>query len=271
MPLEIIHISDTHIGPDHSLDIRGANSWRRACALVEQINILPFKPDLVVHTGDVVNDPDPDAYALAEEVLSGLELPIYYSAGNHDEVPMMRKALTFPEHQSLIAESTDRLCYRITHPSAEEYDLLVIDSRVPSSEGAYGVVPLEQIEALADQISGEKPVAVFSHYPMLETGSKWIDEHLLIANREEVLEMLKDKAGDQLKGIFTGHLHRGMTLFRDGVLNSGVSSPACEFTAWPEGDFCDFISGGPIPFNHVTLTPEAAWVKSYSIPFDESS
>ena len=71
MSLELIHISDTHFGPDHSLDIRGANSWKRACALVEAINDLPFQPDLIVHTGDVANDPDPPAYTLAREVLSG--------------------------------------------------------------------------------------------------------------------------------------------------------------------------------------------------------
>jgi len=268
MSLEIIHISDTHFGPDQSLDIRGANSWKRACALVKAINGLPFQPDLIVHTGDVANDPDPNAYTLAQEVLSGLKAPIYYSTGNHDDVPMMRNALTLPEHRSLLPESSDQLCYQITHPAAEGYELFVLDGKVPPEDGPHGVISKEQIEALAKLISGEKPVAVFCHYPFSEIGSKWIDDYLLITNRDEVIAMLKDKAGDYLKGIFSGHLHRGLTLLKNGVLNSGVSSPACEFTAAPDDDLCDFIPGGPIPFNHVTLTSEAIWVKSYSIPFE---
>ena len=55
--LEVIHISDTHLGPDRSLDIRGANSCARTEALVKSINALPFLPDFIVHTGDVANDP----------------------------------------------------------------------------------------------------------------------------------------------------------------------------------------------------------------------
>ena len=267
MPLELIHISDTHFGPDHSLEIRGANLWERACALVEAINDLPFQPDIIVHTGDVVNDPDLPAYAQAREVLSGLKVPVYYSTGNHDDVAMMREALTLPQHELLVPESTDKLCYQITHPAADGYELFVLDGKVPPEDGFHGFISREQIEALANRISGDKPVAVFCHYPFSEIGSKWIDEHLLTTNRDEVLAMLKEKAGEQLKGIFSGHLHRGLTLFKNGVLNSGVSSPACEFTAVPAGDFCDFIPGGPIPFNHVTLTPEATWVKAYSIPF----
>ena len=82
---------------------------------------------------------------------------------------------------------------------------------------------------------------------------------------------LAAKAGDQLRGIFSGHLHRAITLFRDGILNSGVSSPACEFTSGPEDTSCEYIAGGPIPFNHLTFTASATMVKSYTLPFPAGS
>ncbi|MEM9281039.1 MAG: metallophosphoesterase [Verrucomicrobiota bacterium] len=267
--LQIIHISDTHFGPDESLLIRGANAWQRSVQLVEEINALPFEIDFVVHTGDVVNDPDEDAYRLAQEVLSKLKAPVYYCTGNHDEIPMMRDSLTFPEAEWLMPISADKLCYRILGRAADDYEFFVMDGKVPVEDGPHGFISDEQLESVTDQISGEKPVAVFIHYPLSKVGSDWIDRHLLVTNGEEVLGKLRAKAGSQLRGIFTGHLHRGLTLYSHGVLQSGVSSPACEFTAGPEDDTCDFIPGGPIPFNHITFTPTDTWVKSYTLPFKE--
>lgn len=265
---EIIHISDTHIGPTRDHDIRGANAYDRTEALVEAINALPFVPDFIVHTGDVANDPDPAAYALAAEVLSGLPVPVYYATGNHDDVAMMLDGLEFGPRQSLLPESSGRLCYRIGGPAAEKLECFVVDGKVPPEEGAHGFVSEDQIEALLAEVSGEKPVAVFLHYPLTPIGSKWIDTHLLARNGAEFQRRLADKAGGNLRGIFSGHLHRGVQLYRDGVLQSGVSSPACEFSAGPNDDFCDFLPGGPIPFNHLTVTADATMVKSYSLPFE---
>lgn len=268
--LEVIHISDTHFGPDRNHEIRGANACRRAEALVEAINGLPFVPDFIIHTGDVVNDPDERAYRLAAEVLSGLGAPVYYATGNHDEVPMMRRALTFGPHQPLLPASSDALCYRITAPGTENYDLLVIDARVSPAEGPHGFLPQPQIDAVLAAASGTKPLVLFIHYPLSPIGSPWIDGHLLVTNGAAFLAALKDRVGDALRGIFSGHLHRGFSLFNDGVFQSGVSSPACEFSTGPHDDFCDFLPGGPIPFHHISLSPAATMVKDYSIPFSGS-
>lgn len=269
--LEVIHISDTHFGPDRSLSIRGANACDRSIALVEAINALPFVPDFIVHTGDVTNDPDPAAYTLAAEVLSALKAPVYFATGNHDDVEMMRKALDFGPLHLLVPEKAEQLCYRIGGGRAEAVEFFVVDGKVPQEEGPHGFLSDNQIEAVLGGISGQRPVAIFIHYPLTPIGSAWIDQRLLVKNGEIFQDALSAKAGSQLRGIFSGHLHRGLQLFRGGVLQSGVSSPACEFTAGPDDDFCDFLSGGPIPFNHITFTADATMVKSYSIPFHGDS
>lgn len=264
--LEVIHISDTHFGPDRSLLIRGSNACARSEALVEAICALPFKPDLIVHTGDVVNDPDEGAYKLAAEVLAPLEVPVYYATGNHDDVGMMTSLMKFGAYESLIP-GDEVLCYQIGGAAADSMELFVLDGKVPPEDGPHGFVAEDQIEAVLSRISGEKPVAVFLHYPLTPIGSAWIDEHLLVTNGDSIHERLREKAGEHLRGIFSGHLHRGLQLFHHGVLQSGVSSPACEFSAGPGDDFCDFLTGGPIPFNHITFTEESTMVKSYALPF----
>ncbi len=268
--MEFIHISDTHFGPDSDLLIRGVNLCDRARQLVEEINRLSFTPDFVIHTGDVANDPDRGAYALAREVLSDLQVPCYYATGNHDDVGMMREALEFGPRESLISESEDRLCYQITGGLEKHAELFVLDGKIPPSEGPHGHLSEDQVEAVMGAISGEKPVAVFLHYPLTPIGSKWIDDHLLVSNGEEFQKRLAKKAGPNLRGVFSGHIHRGLQLYRGGVFQSGVSSPACEFTAGPDDDVCDFLPGGPIPFHHVTLNEEGTMVKAYSIPFRSS-
>jgi 3',5'-cyclic AMP phosphodiesterase CpdA len=269
--LEVIHISDTHFGPDRSHTIRGANACLRAEALVKAINALPFTPDFIVHTGDVVNDPDPRAYRLAAEVLARLKAPVYYATGNHDEVPMMREALAFGPLEPLVEDAEGRLCYRIAGPAADGVECFVMDGRVPPAEGPHGHLSDSQIEAVFGRISGTKPVAVFLHYPLTPIGSRWIDEHLLVRNGLDFHRALAAKAGPWLRGIFTGHLHRGLSLYRDGVLQCGVSSPACEFSTGPADESCDFLPGGPLPFHHLTFTPEATLVKDYSIPFRDEA
>lgn len=268
--LEVIHISDTHFGPDRCHKIRGANACDRAVALVEEINRLPFVPDFIVHTGDVVNDPDESAYELAEEVLSGLPAPVYYATGNHDDVPMMRNALTFGDFDLLVPESDDQLCYRMGG-SASPWEFFVLDGKVPPEEGPHGFLTENQTAAVLDSVSGDKPVAIFLHYPLTPIGSKWIDKHLLVTNGPDFQSALSQKAGANLRGIFSGHLHRGLQIYRDGVLQSGVSSPACEFTAGPDDEGCDFLAGGPIPFHHISFSEDATMVKAYSIPFSRTA
>ncbi len=266
--LEVIHISDTHFGPDRSLMIRGANPCVRSIALVEAINALPFTPDWVVHTGDVVNEPNPHAYALAAEVFSSCKAPLYFVAGNHDDVAMMREHLHFGPYQLLIPESDGQLCYRLTGGKNEAVEFFVVDGRVRPEEGPHGFLSENQIAAVINHISGEKPVAVFIHYPLSPIGSAWIDGHLLLENGPRFRDALSGKTGNQLRGVFSGHLHRGIQVFSGGVFQSGVSSPAGEFTAGPDDDFCDFLPGGLLPFNHLTFTADATMVKSYALPFE---
>jgi len=264
--LEVIHISDTHFGPHRRHEIRGVNACDRARAMVDAIEDLPFRPDFVVHTGDVVNDPDPAAYALAREVLSGLSAPVYFATGNHDDAVMMREALEFGPLRPLLPGVEDRLCYRI-EAKRDGMACYVVDGKVPEEEGPHGFLPADQLEAVLDDAGEDAAVAVFLHYPLAPIGSKWIDAHLPLANGSEVLGALTDRLGGRLRGIFFGHLHRGVQIYRDGVLQSGVSSPACEFSAGPDDECCDYLADGAIPFHHLTLSADATAVKSYALPF----
>lgn len=255
---QLIHISDTHVGPDRDFEVRGAQSLARLEALVEIINGLDFTPDLVIHTGDVTNDPDPDAYRLASECLSRLRVPIYFATGNHDNARMMKDSLPYFPRVPLV-EDDDRLCYRVDLPDLRLY---VLDGKVPESEGPHGRLPENQLRALRDELStwpGE--FAVFLHFPPLPIGSRWIDEHLLLRNGEALHQLLVSAGIGRNRGVYFGHLHRGLQIYRDGILYSAVSSPACQFSVGPNDEEVAFDSRCPLAFNHLSLMPGATMVK----------
>ena len=62
--LRVVHISDTHIHPDANYRHYNAPSpLTCVSALVDAVNALPFQPDFILHSGDIVYNPDPEAYA----------------------------------------------------------------------------------------------------------------------------------------------------------------------------------------------------------------
>src|SRR5579859_4096157 len=91
--MRFVHITDTHIGPTPDYETIGHKSLPALQALVERINTLPFEPDFVLHTGDIVDDGDEASYRLARGVLEKLRAPIYYVLGNHDRPEPMQRVL----------------------------------------------------------------------------------------------------------------------------------------------------------------------------------
>src|SRR5664279_4192267 len=91
--MRFIHITDTHIGPTPDHRVLTQLALPTLEALVDRINALPFAPDFILHTGDIVDDGSEAAYALARPLFEKLKTPIYYVLGNHDLPAAMRTAL----------------------------------------------------------------------------------------------------------------------------------------------------------------------------------
>lgn len=268
--LQILHISDTHFGPDRFHSIRGAPVCQRVEFLLQKIEELSFQPDFIVHTGDVVNQADEKAYELAAEVLGRLSVPVYYAMGNHDDRDFLFRHLKMGKH-TLLRPGTNRVGYRIERPDGSPWpvDCYVLDGMVPEKEGPHGWLPEEDMDALLAALVPGKPVAIFLHFPLLPIGAKWVDEYLPLQNGKELLQRLQESVCGEIRGIFTGHYHRQLHQVHRGVLHSGVSSPVCEFAVDPDEDSCDFLPDCAAPFHHITLEPDFACVKGYAYPYPE--
>ena len=255
--LHFVHITDTHIGPDRDYVLYGVTPMPPVERLVEVINRLPITPDFVLHTGDITADASPEAYQLTAKAFATLEVPVYYVTGNHDSSPLIREYLAMGPKQDLLQDIN---FYRVEIGTQR---LVVLDAHGPDDVGTHGQLSAEQLDMLEDEVRhGEGPLSVAVHFPPFELDSPWLDADMLLLNGEELHQLLRP-ASSRLRGVFFGHVHRGMQVYRDGILYSSVGSTFCQFAAWPNRERPVMESPSPCFFNLVSLSKHRTVVKEH--------
>ena len=176
-PLRLLQITDTHFHPSASTD--------RTAASIRAI-VATEKPDLVIHTGDFVNN---DARGPVEwkglEIMNDLPVPWTLCFGNHD----------YPVNQGEGSLSLDEIHGRIAHglqghhdaPTGRHYcyryDLLPGDAAKPKASLFFFQVgyaegdrkiSLPQLEWFDREMAADverevdAPITVFVHIPLVE-------------------------------------------------------------------------------------------------------
>ncbi|MEO0827469.1 MAG: phosphodiesterase [Cyanobacteria bacterium J06642_9] len=194
----IAQISDLHVKRlgEKAYGVVDTNGFvERAIAHLNQHHP---RPDVVIATGDLVDDGSVEEYAQLKTLLSPLEMPVYLAMGNHDERSALRQS--FPEHTYLAKDG-------FVHYVIDDYPvrLIVLDTVVPN-EG-YGLLDAPRLAWLDQHLAQDltKPTIVFMHHPPFRTKIDFMDG-------------LMCQGGDALAGVIAqypnieriacGHLHR---------------------------------------------------------------
>lgn len=258
--IRFIHISDTHIGPDPDFELYDKNPYACGEELVEAIGALPFRPDFVLHTGDIVADPDPESYQLAARLFARMELPVYYVSGNHDSSQDIQKYLAMGKKRDL-GDDNSKVFYEIDTGPVK---VVCLDANC-AEINPMGRLPKEQLDILRSELRESfKPIIVSIHFPALPLDSRWLDRTMLLENGEELHELLSAHR-DKVDGVLFGHIHRGMQIYRDGILYSSVGSNFCGFSSWPDDE--DVIKKPDTPkyYNVVTVTRDTVLIKQHVV------
>ncbi len=258
-----IHISDTHIGPTPGYANYGSFALPAAQRLVERLNQLPFKPDFVVHTGDITADPHPAAYALARKTFSGLRMPIYCVRGNHDAASDIKEYMVMGPREDLNADS-EHLTYAF---ETKGHRFLVLDTNGPPDRQPQGYLSEEQLVLLRREVTtGTQPLVLFLHHPVLRMDSPWMDANMLIINRSEIHKALL-LARDRLRGVFFGHIHQSTQTLRDGILYVAAGSSFAQFASWPNDEDVRHLDDEQPAYNFVRLMPKQIMIRQHRFPF----
>jgi len=229
-----VHISDTHLNPDPNYQSQYAieHPLIGAEALVRELNRLPFEPDFVLHTGDVVYDPIPAAYDLARELLGRIPYPVYYLAGNHDEGEALQRILLEreeplkPYHYSFEVNGVEFVCL-------DSNEIALANPPVEHPAGYIGEQQLTWLNGICSALDS-RPLIVAVHHNPMQANVPWLD-WMRIKNGDDLHKILL-KARNRLRGVFFGHTHQNMEFVRDGIFYSGSASSWNQFHAWPGQD-----------------------------------
>jgi Icc protein len=196
----IAQISDPHLRPRGELYQGVVDSNAALARAVEQLNRLSPQPDVVVLTGDVVDEGLPAEYAMAREILDGLKAPLLVIPGNHDEREAFRTA--FRDHPYLPAEGP--LHYVADAGAAR---IIALDITVPGDHHGLFDEAAETWLALVLQAEPARPTVLIMHQPPIVTGVPYLDEYRCFGKTRMQALIARHP---QVARILCGHVHRLM-------------------------------------------------------------
>ena len=225
----IAQITDPHMVPkeSHWLSQPETEIRERFVRVIEYINRLHTRPDVVVLTGDATDEGDAASYQHLKELLQPLKTPFFVIPGNHDRREAMRAAFS---HHAYMPKTG------FIHYAVEEYPvrLVCLDTLV---EGEHlGLLCKERMEWLEKTLEAEpeKPTLIFMHHPPAKTGTKLFDTMICFAPPQ--LESLV-REHHQVLGIMTGHYHHlCITSFGGKSCFLAPSIAPVHYFAHPEDD-----------------------------------
>jgi Icc protein len=256
--MRFIHITDTHIGPTPDHVLGGFNTFKTAERLVETINALPFEPDFVLHTGDIVDDRSEAAYSLAKSILQKLKAPVFYVLGNHDRAETMQRVMLNK------VNSSERYDY---YAKFGKTALAVFDTRGPVDPA--GTLLPEQLAALQDLCSTSGPSLLIAlHHQPVKLDVSWLDsgwdQYTMMLDCHEQFHQALLPARERIRGVFFGHVHRSAQVQRNGILFSSAPSACVQFAAFPNQARPQALASEPPGFSVVTVNGDQTTVRHHT-------
>jgi 3',5'-cyclic AMP phosphodiesterase CpdA len=234
---------------------------------VAHVNGLIPRADLVLLTGDLVDDGTPESYANLRRILDRLQAPYAVLPGNHDDRENLRAA--FPDLPDLPRDGG------FLHYTIEDRPLRVValDTIVPGEVG--GALCRERLDWLEQRLgeAPDRPTLIAMHHPPFASGIEEMDA-INCANSAALGALLERHA--QVVRIVCGHIHRPITFGWAGTVVTTAPStahqvaldlrpgapvtwvaepPACQLHYWlPESGLVTHLSyigdyGGPQAFH----------------------
>lgn len=210
----ILHLTDPHLFADEAGELRGVTTAPSLKSVLEHYLAGDWRADLVVATGDIVQDDSVAAYENFRRLLAGLDLPVYCVPGNHDVRERMQEALADPPFHYCATLETGG------------WMIAGLDSCVAGQVG--GAVSAAELDRLDTEIQSRaaRHVLVCLHHPPLAVGSRWLDS-VGMENGDEVLGRLA--ASGRVRLVLFGHVHQEHDAERRGMRILGTPSTCRQF------------------------------------------
>ncbi len=163
--LRFVQVSDSHIGftGPANTDVTGSFN-----AAINQINTLGFRPDFVMHTGDLTHLSTPAQFDQVHQMLGGLNTGrVFVVPGEHDSVGDAGRAY----RQRFGAGTLGDGWYSFdTHGV---HFIALVNTLSLEKLGHLGTEQIDWVRKDVAGLSSETPIVVFSHIPLFAMYPAW--------------------------------------------------------------------------------------------------
>jgi Icc protein len=250
-PLTVLQITDTHLHATKNSKMRGVRTYDTYAAVLRAALAEPRRrPDVIVATGDLVQDESREGYEHFRESLETLGIPILVTSGNHDDPAMMAEVL---DSQPFNVDRNLRF---------DSWSLIAVSTHLMGEDaGGLGERRLARLErTIAEHI--DQHVLVCLHHHPIPMGSRWLDA-VALRDADSFLQMI-DRC-ENVRGVTCGHVHQASARDRNGVTYFSAPSTCSQFL--PGSDFFALDHRPPgcrwfYLFADGRLESEVQWVNS---------
>ena len=188
--VRLTQITDLHLGQDSASMLGGVRTLESFQAVLQAVELQGRGTDLLLLTGDLAGNCEPEAYQLLNQTLLEHRKQAIWLPGNHDDFDVM------------VANLVD-------YPPVQRHKMgswavLTLDSSQPNKAGGHiSNEQLEQVEQGLKSLSEEYVLLAMHHSPV-NVGCAWLDQQQ-IDNQQHLHKLLQ--AHGNVKAVITGHVH----------------------------------------------------------------
>jgi Icc protein len=214
-PIRVLHLTDPHLFADAESSLRGTITHSSLSQVLAHITDEQWPADLVVVTGDLIQDDSKEAYEQFRQLMTPLGLPVFCVPGNHDARELMRAAVSLdPFHYCASVRVNNWL-------------ITGIDSCLDGkADGQIDARELVRLAGILDDTSAEH-VMVCLHHPPMSVGSRWLDQ-VGLQNSEQFLTLIAEPG--KVRAALFGHVHQPFEGEHDSIRIIGTPSTCRQFT-----------------------------------------
>lgn len=222
--VNILQLTDPHLYYDRNKGTAGINNHKSFMACLNQALNESIRCDLILLTGDLVNEVKPEIYDRIYKILSDTGIAFACIAGNHDVTDELGADLPFDQRHFIAHQPDKRLLSRHCI-LANNWKILLIDSSVPGK--IYGRVNDKNLNWLHQNLcTNHNPVIITMHHHVLPMNSSWIDQHIT-KDADSFWRLVEQYP--TIKGVVSGHVHQHYMCQRAGVYVYTTPSTCYQF------------------------------------------